>query len=139
MSIEGSAPRLVKRQMNEMQGSQLNSSDFHSVLAAAHLVVSDSGSVCAEAALLGTPSMAFGSFVSNRFYTQELESRELLRTFEPGDEKLLLAEVRSALEDYGVLRSRHQVHLARFQEETHSLSEWYLHLIRPFLEIPENN
>lgn len=133
VSIEGHEPTLQSRSGDSQNCSRLNPDSFLELIADADLVVSDSGSVCAEAALLGTPSIVFGSFVSNRFYIRELETRGLLRAFSPGQEESLLLEVRHATENLSSLRLRHRKNLDAFERETDSLVEWYLDLINCIL------
>ena len=64
---------------------------MHHFLAAAHLVIGDSQTMIAEAAVLGTPSIRFNDFVGKLGYLEELEYKYGLtcgiKTSEP--EKLL--------------------------------------------------
>lgn len=57
---------------------------LHHVLAASDLVLGDGLTVCVEAALLGRPAIAFGSYIGKHAYTRVLEDRfGLLHGFTP--------------------------------------------------------
>ncbi len=65
--------------------------DMHHVLAHARLVVSDSQTMTAEAAVLGVPALRYNSFVGRIGYLEELEHKYgLTYGFPPGREKPFL-------------------------------------------------
>lgn len=69
-------------------------SRLHHVLAASDLVVGDGLTVCVEAALLGVPAIAFGSYIGKHSYSEILEKRfGLLYGFTPDREADFLARV----------------------------------------------
>lgn len=81
---------------------------FHHVLAAADVVVGDSQSVCAEAAVLGTPSIRLNSWVGRHPYQVELESRwGLTRTFGLADMDALRGHLDAILDDAAAEKERH--------------------------------
>ena len=102
---------------------------FHSVLAEAGLCVGDSGSVAAEAALLGTPSIFFSSFAGKLAYLNELETRYgLVRNVSHGDEGNLIGAVDQWGGDDGLGQTMVS-NKERMLEEKVDLTEWYLDLI----------
>lgn len=80
---------------------------FHHVLAAADVVIGDSQSVCAEAAVLGTPSIRINSWVGRHPYQVELEERwGLTRAFGLDEMPTLLAHLSSVLADPAAEKER---------------------------------
>ncbi|PWB54415.1 MAG: hypothetical protein C3F13_06575 [Anaerolineales bacterium] len=68
--------------------------DMHDALAFAKLLVSDSQTMTAEAAILGTPAIRCNSFVGRISYLEELEHRyELTYGFLPSDSEKMLSSV----------------------------------------------
>ena len=53
----------------------INPSDMHDVLYYSHMVIGDSQTMAAEAAVLGTPSIRFNDFVGKLGYLEELEHK----------------------------------------------------------------
>ena len=73
---------------------------FHHVLAAAEIVVGDSQTVCAEAAVLGTPSLRFNTWAGRHPYQVELEQRwGLTKAFHLDDELAFFSELDRLLAD----------------------------------------
>jgi len=71
---------------------------MHHVLAGAHLVIGDSQTMIAEAAVLGTPAIRMNDFVGKLGYLEELESRYGLSFgFLPSQHKEFLAKVEELL------------------------------------------
>ena len=72
--------------------------DMHHLLAYAKLVISDSQTMTAEAAVLGVPSVRYNSFVGRISYLEELEHRYgLTFGFRPGREKAMLKKIQKLL------------------------------------------
>lgn len=65
---------------------------LHHALAHAELVVGDSQTMTAEAAVLGTPALRLNDFVGRISYLRDLEARGLAFGFRPGEEARLLQE-----------------------------------------------
>jgi len=71
---------------------------MHHVLAGAHLVIGDSQTMIAEAAVLGTPAIRLNDFVGKLGYLEELESRYGLSFgFLPSQHEEFLAKVEELL------------------------------------------
>ena len=103
--------------------------EFHSVLAAAELCVGDSGSVAAEAALLGTPSIFCSSFAGKLSYLNELENRYgLARNIGHTDEQGLLDAVDGWSANNG-LAAEMTRNRDKMLEEKVDLTSWYLDLV----------
>ncbi|NCD41067.1 MAG: DUF354 domain-containing protein [Bacteroidia bacterium] len=76
----------------------INPSDMHSVLANASMLICDSQSMSVEAAILGTPSIRYSSFVGRISVLQELEHRyNLTYGIQAGKETLLLQKTKELL------------------------------------------
>lgn len=72
--------------------------DLHHILFFAIIVIADSQTVSAEAAVLGTPSIRYNSFVGKISYLEELEHKYgLSYGFRPGQEKEMLLKIKSLL------------------------------------------
>lgn len=133
VSSEGESPYFANSGTEFKNWRALDPSDFVALLSAADLVVSDSGSVSAEAALLGVPSIVYGSFVKSRFYIRELELRGLLRSFTAGDETSFFACVTQWADSHAVLGRQHRARLMSLEAETVDLAGWYVELVQSFL------
>ena len=98
-------------------------------LAAADLVVGDSQTVTAEAALLGTPAVRASSFTGRLEYLRELEERyQLLRSFRPDDEDAIRAAVLELADDPEV-GATWQARRATMLAEQVDVTAWYLDLV----------
>lgn len=103
--------------------------DLHHTLAAADLVVGDSLSVAAEAALLGTPALRASSFSGRVGYLRELEERYgLLRSFLPDESGALLDALDEIVGDPRT-PSIWAERRARMLAEQVDLTAWYLDLV----------
>lgn len=79
---------------------QIKPWDMHHVLAFAKLVISDSQTMTAEAAVLGIPSIRYNSFVGKLYYLDELEEKyQLTFGFRPNEEEKLLKKLKELLEE----------------------------------------
>lgn len=74
---------------------------LHHALAAAEVLLGDSQSTTAEAAVLGTPALRLNDFVGRISYLAELERRGLAFGFRPGQEPDLLARLEALLAEPG--------------------------------------
>jgi predicted glycosyltransferase len=102
---------------------------IHHVLAFADLVVGDSQTMTAEAAVLGTPSLRASSFAGRISYLEELEHRYgLTWGFHPAKEDALLARLDSllAIDD---LRAQIAPGHMQMLEEKVNVARWYSDLI----------
>ncbi len=80
---------------------RLPAARLHHALAAAELLLGDSQSTTAEAAVLGTPALRLNDFVGRISYLAELERRGLAFGFRPGQEPELLARLEGLLAEPG--------------------------------------
>jgi uncharacterized protein len=98
-------------------------------LAAASMVVGDSGSMIGEAAVLGTPTVFLGSFAHKRTYLVDLEARwGLTRVFLPDEGEDMLQTVRQLVEDPNTVRLWHE-RRAKMLEHAVDVSTWYYDLL----------
>ncbi len=102
---------------------------FHSVLAAADLVIGDSQTVCSEAGVIGTPSIRYNTWAGRHPYQVELEERwGLTRAFLLSDESDFFAEVDRVLGDLPGAQATHAEGRARMLEwcgdPVDDLMEW---------------
>ncbi|MCG8691325.1 MAG: DUF354 domain-containing protein [Minwuiales bacterium] len=73
-------------------------SRLHDVIAACDLVLGDGLTVCVEAALLGVPAIAIGSYIGKHTYSEEIEKRfGLMFGFRPDCKADILARLDSLL------------------------------------------
>lgn len=106
--------------------------DMHDILAFAKLIVSDSQTMTAEAAVLGTPAIRFNSFAKRLSYLNELEARYgLTFAFAPGEERACMRRIDRLLEmpdlESEWARRRAQM-LNEKQDFGRWLSRWFDHL-----------
>ena len=77
---------------------------MHDLIAHAKLVISDSQTTTAEAAVLGVPSIRCNSFVGSISYLEELENKyELTYGFKPNDEDAIINKINQLLSDITML------------------------------------
>lgn len=102
---------------------------LHHALAFATLLVGDSQTMAAEAAMLGTPAIRVSTFAGRLAYLEEMEHRYgLLRSFHPrqGREMLELLQQWLALPDPRAMVSAGR---GRMLAETVNVANWYVRLI----------
>lgn len=103
---------------------------MHDVLAFAHLVVGDSQTVAAEAAVLGTPAIHISTFAGRVSYLTEMEHRYgLVFGFQPQERTAILQKLQDLL-DMGselvpVMQERQQTLLG----EKINVSDWFVDFI----------
>jgi uncharacterized protein len=103
---------------------------FHAALAAADLCVGDSGSVTAEAAILGTPGFRLSSFAGKLDYLTSLgRDYGLVRDFGPSQVRELLDAVRAATANVGELRTLGNRGKAKLLAENDDVTAWYFKLV----------
>lgn len=108
----------------------LPASRMHDVLAAASLYVGDSGTMAAEAALLGTPSFRLSSWAGPDGYLRELEERYgLVRSLAPDEADRMLVEVRTVLGDLGAAADASRAGQQRMLAEKVDVTAWYRSLL----------
>jgi predicted glycosyltransferase len=98
-------------------------------MAAASLVVGDSGSMVGEAAMLGTPAVFLGSFAHERAYLVDLErSWGLARVFLPDESDEMLRVVVELVDD-PTTEATWRERRAKMLDHAVDLSSWYYDLL----------
>ncbi len=88
---------LVFSKENE-KSHQIEPWDMHHILAFAKMVISDSQTMTAEAAVLGIPAIRYNSFVGKISYLEELEHKyQLTLGFRPSQEADMISKIKSLL------------------------------------------
>ncbi|MCQ3814224.1 MAG: hypothetical protein KTU85_07385 [Acidimicrobiia bacterium] len=108
---------------------------YHHVLATADLVVGDSQTTCAEAAVLGTPSLRYNSWAKRLPYQRELQERwQLTKGFDLSEEQPFFAELDRVLGNLDGERKKHsqrrQQMLDSCQDPVDNLVAWTYELGR---------
>lgn len=101
---------------------------LHHALAAAQVLLGDSQSTTAEAAVLGTPALRLNDFVGRISYLAELERRGLAFGFRPGQEADLLARL-EALVSQPSRRAEFSARRSRLLAETIDPLPWFCDLL----------
>lgn len=111
-------------------GMTLPAHRMHDLLAFARLIVGDSQTMAAEAAVLGTPSLRASTFVGRISYLEELEHRYgLTRAFHPRDGGDFLAALEDMLAKGSSLRASLAPGHARMMAEKIDIAAWYTDFI----------
>jgi predicted glycosyltransferase len=104
---------------------------LHDVLAGASLVIGDSQTLIAEAAVLGVPNLRCNSFVGRLSYLRELEDRwGLTQGIRVEEMARLLTLAREWLGDLEGLRRAHQERRRRMLETCIDVSDWQWRTLR---------
>lgn len=100
------------------------------VMAGTAIVVGDSQTMTAEAAVLGTPALRCNSFVGRISYLEELEHRYgLTKGFVPEEFERLMTEMEAWLAN-GDLKAKWAMKRQTMLEECVDVSEWIYNLLR---------
>jgi uncharacterized protein len=112
---------------------QINIEDMHDALAFATLLVSDSQTMTAEAAILGTPAIRCNSFVGRISYLEELEQRyQLTYGFRPDDEDKMYAFIVNLLEQQN-LREIWEQRRGKMLSEKIDVNAWMINFVESYL------
>lgn len=91
--------RIIKSE-EKKESTQIKPWDMHHVLAHAKMIISDSQTMTAEAAVLGIPSVRINGFVGRISYLEELEHKyNLTFGFRPGQEAEMLKKIEQLLSE----------------------------------------
>jgi predicted glycosyltransferase len=102
---------------------------MHDAIAFAALLVGDSQSMAAEAAMLGTPNIRMSSFVGRISYLEELERRyQLTFGFYPRQKDAFLNKMRSLVTDPQAREAAHQGRNLLLSEKK-NIVHWYVNFI----------
>lgn len=112
---------------------------MHDVLAAADLVVGDSGSMAAEAGVLGTPALRLSSWVGPvRGYLGRMErDYGLVRCFTPETRAGFEAALDQVLDDLPAANAAARGGAARLVADCDDLTSWYRSLLDELVARPE--
>ena len=98
--------------------------EMHDVLAYARLLITDSQTMTAEAALLGTPSIRISTFKNRLSYLNEIESRiPNALSFDPGSTRQILSAIYDCLNSDPNRHAKHHVDEWIRSEKT-DLARW---------------
>lgn len=113
----------------------LGPDQIHDVLAAADLFVGDSGSMAAEAGVLGTPALRLSSWEGPvRGYLGRMESEYgLVRCFRPEEVTAFRRALDTVLDDLAGTKDRARDSAARLVAENDDVTSWYRALL---VELP---
>lgn len=94
--------KIITSKENE-QSTQIEACDIHHVIAFAKIVISDSQTMTAEAAVLGVPSIRYNSFVGKISYLEELEHKyNLTYGFKPGYSDALILKAKKLINEKNI-------------------------------------
>lgn len=135
ISSEGPLPRSLAPLRFDLGAARI-----HDVLAAADLFVGDSGSMAAEAGILGTPALRLSSWVGPvRGYLGRMErDYGLVRCFTPDTRAGFDAALDEALADLGAAKAAAGEAAARLVAEADDVTAWYRALIDELAARPES-
>lgn len=110
---------------------RLGPARLHDVLAAADLFVGDSGSMAAEAGVLGTPALRLSSWVGPvRGYLGRMEQEYgLVRCFTPASRAGFDAALDEVLADLGAAKAAARASAARLVADCDDVTSWYRALL----------
>lgn len=140
-------PAKTKAQINEVLSSEgeviesqegqlekkynINPSDMHNILAFARILVSDSQTMTAEAAVLGVPAIRYNSFVGRISYLEELEHNyKLTFGFRPGQESKMSKKIEESLSKKGLLQEEWQRKRQTMLKNKINMTEWIVEFIK---------
>lgn len=116
----------------------LPASRMHDALAFADMLIGDSQTMAAEAAMLGTPNLRCSSFARKLDYLRELEERyQLTRSFLPNEADTLLTEMEAML-NASDIRMRHTSQRALMLSQTINIVDWYAALVEETIQRPQH-
>jgi len=118
---------------------RLGAARIHDVLAAADLFVGDSGSMAAEAGIVGTPALRLSSWVGPvRGYLGRMEhDYGLVRCFTPDTRAAFDAALEDVLADLPGAKTRAQAAAARLVADCDDVTAWYRALLDELVARPE--
>ena len=102
---------------------------MHDAMAYAELIVGDSQTMAAEAAVLGTPSLRVSTFSGRLGYLNELENRYgITVSYHPRDVHLLFERLDELLSDSEKLNEMKGVH-ARILSDKCNVADWFINYL----------
>jgi len=105
---------------------QIDPWDMHHVMAFAKMVIADSSTMVAEAAVLGVPALCYHPCVGYLGYLKELEHKfGLVFGFGPGQEEALLMKIKDLLAQPG-LSDEWQLRRGKMLSQKEDLTQWLI-------------
>ena len=102
---------------------------MHDAMAYANLIIGDSQTMAAEAAVLGTPSLRVSTFSGRLGYLNELENRYGITTsYHPNDARLLLEKLDELLHDSEKLKTMKKMH-ERMIKDKCNVADWFINYL----------
>ena len=102
---------------------------MHDAMAYANLIIGDSQTMAAEAAVLGTPSLRVSTFSGRLGYLNELENRYGITTsYHPNDARLLLEKLDELLHDSEKLKTMIKMH-ERMIKDKCNVADWFINYL----------
>ena len=102
---------------------------MHDAMAYANLIIGDSQTMAAEAAVLGTPSLRVSTFSGRLGYLNELENRYgITRSYHPNDARLLLENLDELLHDSEKLKTMKKKH-ERMIKDKCNVADWFINYL----------
>ena len=107
---------------------------MHDAMAYANLIIGDSQTMAAEAAVLGTPSLRVSTFSGRLGYLNELENRYGITTsYHPNDARLLLEKLDELLHDSEKLKTMKKMH-ERMIKDKCNVADWFINYLTKIIQ-----
>ena len=118
-----SSERDLPREFADMRLSKIGSA-FRHVLGGAQILVGDSQTTAAEAAILGVPSLRLSSWSGRLPYLAELERREMAHSFHPNERNAFLDRLRGLVARLPEERNSLEQRRSELLETTVDVTDW---------------
>jgi|TARA_B100001964_G_scaffold206934_1_gene238414 predicted glycosyltransferase len=112
--------------------------DMHDIIAFAKMIISDSQTMTAEAAVLGVPSVRYNSFVGRISYLEELEHKyKLTYGFRPGQDDKMINTI-SKLLCYKNIHKEWQHRRKKMLSEKVDFNKWMINYFEKNISLSKN-
>ncbi|MEZ5381612.1 MAG: hypothetical protein R2754_07420 [Microthrixaceae bacterium] len=118
-----SSERALPEDLEAQRLSRIGSA-FRHVLARSQLLVGDSQTTAAEAAILGVPSLRLSSWSGRLPYLTDLEEREMTQSFQPSERADFLTRLDSLVGDIDAERQKLALRRDELLEATVDVTDW---------------
>lgn len=124
----------IVKSVEKSKTHQISPWDMHHLLAYAGMVISDSQTMSAEAAVLGVPSARINTFARRIGYLKELEFKyELTKSFLPAEQKDILSYIQNEVSS-GFQVDLYQNRRSKMLEEKTDLNKWMIDFFKQEVE-----
>ena len=121
--------KIITSKENE-RFSQIQPWDIHHVISFAKIVISDSQTMTAEAAVLGVPSIRYNSFVGRISYLEELEHKyKLTYGFKPGYSDALILKTKNLIDQVNI-HKKWEKRRALMLSDKIDLNQWMINYFK---------